>query len=117
MNTRWTAICPRLIYQRPANNSAALVPFSVALIAGNIAYCSGIAIKQAAVTLSYSDVHRVWLNAERSSHAAGFLVLRFAMMNASPNMNAENRISVAIELPSGNASLPGYSRLRNASVP
>ena len=50
-------------------------------------------------------------------HAAGFVVRRFTMMNASPNMKAENKISVAMDPPSANASVPGYSRLRRASTP
>ena len=40
-------------------------------------------------------------------HAAGLVVRRFTMMNASPNMKAENKISVAMDAPSANASVPG----------
>ena len=85
---------------RPTSNSTALVPFKVAFIAGNIAYCAG------TICMSLSD------------QAAGFVVRRFTITNASPNMTNVKRTSVASEAESGKTSgLAGYSSIRKASTP
>ena len=46
---------------------------------------------------------RCAFDVENKDHAAGFVVRRFTITNAKPNMKAENRISVAILAAKGNA--------------
>src|ERR1700720_3704500 len=51
-------------------------------------------------------------------HAAGLVLLRFAISRANPNMISENKASVAIADASGKmVSAPGYISSRSAATP
>ena len=67
--------------------------------AGNQEHCAG-----SVQTGDQGGVKRILLR----DHAAGLLVRRFAIRNASPNITSENKSKVAIAEGSGNCvSIPG----------
>src|SRR5215471_9608731 len=57
ITARWAALRPRTIRPRPTSSKTALVPFSVALMAGNTAYCSGTICITSGCRLGRTAVH------------------------------------------------------------
>ena len=71
-------------------SNTALVPFREALMAGNV--------EEAGISPQKSSPANARLAlCGNSFYAAGFVVRRFAIRNASPNINNENRTRVAID--------------------
>jgi len=66
------------------------VPLRLALMMGKTAYCSGTGIQLLGPFLNLIGSRK-----SKPDHAAGFVVLRLAMKNASPNMKSVNSTSVA----------------------